>query len=146
MRAIDDLKALCESYNVELQEFPNGHYRLSNHGVSLDYWPMSKKRTVFKSGQRIEHIAPFDAVMLLKKDAKVSVDKKRVIKKAPPKNFKPVHTKGVCKHKDMRAIPWEGPEWLAESDKVRLEAKGFQDKAIELNAIADDMDDPEVVV
>lgn len=142
-RAIEDLRSLCASYNVQAQEFARGHFRLSNHGVSLDYWPASKTRTVFMSGKRLENISPFDAIMLLKKNAKVGIDKNRVIRKFPPKNIKPIITHGICKHFAECEIPWEGDPWMAESDKVRMEAYQLENKVIELRALADDMDDPD---
>lgn len=110
--SIQELRQLCDSYTVKLEEFGNGHCRLSNHGVSLDYWPNSKKRTVFKDGQRIEHVSPFDAVQLLKRDAQVSVRKPKKRPTAPPKNIKPARTNpaGLKHFYEGDDPPWEGEE------------------------------------
>lgn len=145
MNITDELRNLCQSYSMNLKEFPGGHFRVSNHGSSVDYWPTSKKMTARKDGVNTYHCSPFDVIQICLQGSKVSINRKRgpVGKKAPPKNIEPIRNEGVLKHFDTREIPWEGERWMAESDKLRWEAWLLENKVIELRAIADSMDDEE---
>lgn len=140
---IEELRQLCESYTVNLQEFPNGHFRLSNHGASLDYWPNSKKRTVFKGGKRTEHVSPFDAVQMLKSSAKMTVRKPKKRPKAPPKRIKPTTTNpaGLKHLGEGHWPPWEGEPYTHPADQLRLDAWNLENRAIALKAEADELDE-----
>lgn len=139
---VDELRNLCRSYSVKLEEFANGHFRLSNHGVSADYWPHSKRRTVFMNGVTTPHCAPFDVIQMIRRGAVTPQHKRGSAgKKAPPKKIGPVRTKGWAKHLDNSEIPWEGEEYVHPSDELRRKAWQLENEATNLRARADAMDE-----
>lgn len=135
---LDDLKRLAEAYAVKFDDKGNGHIQLSAHGALLNYWPLSKNRTVHFNGQTIKHCSNWDAVKLLLSNGEQSLKPKdkHISKERPQVNLKPVTTNpaGVKHLYDGERAPWDYPVFIgAESDNLRVEALRLRDMADQMD-------------
>ena len=135
---IQELKRMAESYGLEFANKGNGHIQLSNHGFLVNYWPNSRKRTVYTSeGEKHAFCSNYDAIKICLKEAKVGAKPvKRKIKENPAEHdFKPkASKKPKAKHLySGEKPPWEYPSMIqCWSDIWRSEAYELQQRAANL--------------
>ena len=135
MNKIQELENMAKAYGLEFSNKGNGHIQLSNHGYLVNYWPNSKKQTVFTvDGEKHYHCSNYDAVKICLKEAKVGAkpDKKRLKENVAQHDFKPK----IMKKPKPRHLysgdkpPWEYPTMIrCWSDIWRSEAYELQTKA-----------------
>lgn len=135
-------KALAESHNLKFKDHGNGHVQIEGHGVLVNYYPDSKKRTVYvKGGETLHHIGPYEAVKICLqgtsvKNVKVK-PKKKPSKQGPAFDPKPITTNpaGLKHFYTGERPPWEYPTMIVcEPDRLRLQAHELRDQAIYMEA------------
>ena len=147
---LQETKALAKAYSVEFKDCGNGHIQLSAHGNLVNYYPDSKKRTLYSPtlDRRENHVSPWDAVRLCLSEAKKGMrpmKKKDIPKGQAQFSLKPVKANpaGLVHLYNGDAPPWEGSgfEFCAESDKLRHRARQLENGVIKLRAKADELDE-----
>lgn len=149
MSDIDQVKRLCESYAIEFKDCGGGHIQLSNHGILVNYYPLSKKRTAYcqQTGERIPHCSPYNAIKLVLNGAEPKVGPTLKVKGEPQFSLKPTTTNPAgLKHLYQGDIPpWEDAseeEWEEHpADVLRLKAWRLEQEVISLRAQADEIDE-----
>ena len=138
MNIIQELENMAKSYGLEFANKGNGHIQLSNHGFLVNYWPLSKNRTVHTSdGITHKHCSNYDAVKICMKNAKVGAKpiKKKIKENVADHDFKPHQSK---KPKPRNLYSGEKPPWEYQSmiqcwsDIWRNEAYELQQRAANL--------------
>tara|TARA_Y100001951_G_scaffold105377_1_gene122740 strand:- start:3164 stop:3634 length:471 start_codon:yes stop_codon:yes gene_type:complete len=149
----DDTELLAKSYGLKFEDKGNGHVQIKGHGVLVNYYPDSKKKTVFcKDGRRATNCTPWDAVrMCLTKGQGVNAEQqmkpKKVSTNRPQFDIKPVQTNpaGLAHFYAGNVPPWD--ESLGEfayvtfSDSVRAAAYRLEMDALEMRIEADECDE-----
>jgi hypothetical protein len=134
-KTINELKNMANSYSVEFKELPNNHIQLSNHGILVNYWPLSKKRTChIKNGEVVHHCSNYDAIKLCLQSGVVGLKpKKKVIKEnVAHGSFKPITTNpaGIKHLYDGDKPMWDGTGMImCVTDMLRVEARKLLDQA-----------------
>ena len=148
--SVKDMEALCKAYAVDFKDCGNGHWQISGHGVLINYWPFSAKKTAHSptTGRKETNCQPFDAVKMCLHEAKPGMrpmKKKDIPKNRPAFSLKKIITNPAeLKHLySGEQPPWEGEgfEFLAESDRLRHKAWQFENGVIKLRAKADELDE-----
>jgi len=111
---IPDLKRLAEARNIKLTEYPKQHFRLELNGLVINYWPLSRNRTVHVYGFKPRrHLSPADVITLLIKPNRNDFKQLNRRKKRIPKNKRRQnvsgHTnpRGVTEFYSGSAPPWD---------------------------------------
>lgn len=150
---LEQLKTLCQQYSLTLKECSDNHVQVSGHGVLVNYWPTSKRRTAHRVGSDpVKDCQPFDVIKLaMAKGAEVSLRPKAakeiVKQKAPPDKSPPMrmNTAGVVNFYSGDIPPWEFKTMISsESDNIRVEAWHLENQVIAMRARADDMELPAI--
>lgn len=144
-KATQNTKLTAESHGLQFKDCGGGHVQISGHGVLVNYWPESKKRTAhIPGGKKLTNCTPWDAVQFCLTNGKGGLRPekkagKKVSKNGPDFDLRPVKSKSVVKHLyDGELAPWEyeGPMIMCEPDRLRVEAYQIRGQAIELEAQA----------
>ena len=146
---ITELKSLSAAHGIEFKDCGKGHIQLSAHGNLINYWPNSKKKTLYSPtlDLRENHVTPWDAIRLCMSKAKPGMRPKR--NRDIPKNKPNFELKGVKRNPSGLkhlysgdAAPWEGTgfEFGSASDELRHQAYQKTQEAILLQAQAKEMD------
>ena len=128
MKEFKDLKLLAAAYSIEFKDLGKGHIQLSNHGVLVNYWPLSKNRTCHIPGKEpVKHCSNWDAIQLCMKSGvkDLAPKKKTITKNRPAFSLNPVHTNpaGIKNLYSGEVPPWEFPTMImCYSDMLRIEA------------------------
>lgn len=141
MSDLQDLEAMCIAHGLEFHHKGNGHVQIKGHGTVVNYYPLSKKQTIFCEGKSIPHCTHYDAIKLCKKNGVVGLKpkKKHISENAPDMKYGVQHSESVIKHpyEGIKA-PWDYPSRiLCYPDLYRIEAR-------RLMQLADDMENPEM--
>ena len=144
-----DIEALASAHGLDVKNNSNGHIQISGRGVLVNYYPFSKKRTVWcKDGRRATDCTAWDAVrMCLTGDNKQLRPTKKPPKTRPEIDLQPAVTNpaGVQHFYSGEVPPWdESLEWLSAntySDSVRLSAYRLEMDALELRVEANELDE-----
>lgn len=146
-----ELESLCKAYSLTLKDCGNGHFQISGHGILVNYWPTSAKRTAHcpTTGRKETNCQPFDAIKMCLHDAKAGMrpmKKNAIPKNKPAFSLKTVTTNpaGLKHFYEGETPPWELEgdfEFNAESDVLRHQAYGLEQQAVSLRADADEMDE-----
>lgn len=125
---IKDTASLARAHGLEFKDCGGGHVQISGNGVLVNYYPLSKRRSVYvpKTGLRESNVGPWNAVRLCLTSG---AGKMRPTRK-PPKNQPEVNlTPAVTNPAGIRHFyagdtpPWDFPEMVtAASDQLRIEA------------------------
>lgn len=146
---ITELKSLAEAHGIEFKDCENGHIQLTAHGNLFNYWPNSKKKTLYSPtlDLRENHVTPWDAIRLCMSKAKPGMRPKQnrdIPKNKPSFELKAVNRNPAgLKHLYIGDIPpWEGAGFGFGSagDELRHQAYQKTQEAIILRAQADEMD------
>jgi hypothetical protein len=126
---VNNTKALAEQHGLKFKDCGGGHVQLSNHGVLVNYYPDSKKRTAhIAGGASVPHCSPWDAVKLCMESGKPGLKpKKRNISKNGPvrKDIRPKKTNpaGLKHFHNNDSLPWDGEGFTFHpADELRHEA------------------------
>lgn len=147
MDALANIKHLAESHALTFKDCGDGHVQISGHGVRIDYWPLSRKRTARRSdtGRTEQHCTAWDAVKLCLDAAKPGIRPKRKPSTNGP-NFDPAPVRtnpaGIKHLYRGERPPWEFEDFIsAHSDDLRESAYRLRCEAEELCGAADNEDD-----
>ena len=148
---IKETETLCKAYSLQFKDCGNGHVQISGHGLLVNYWPLSAKRTAHcpTTGRKESRCQPFDVVKMCLQDAKPGMRpmrKKDIPKNKPAFSLKPAHTNpaGLKHFYNGDIPPWdvEGDfEFNTESDRLRHRAWEHEQGVIKLRAKADELDE-----
>lgn len=132
MNDIATTKALAESHGLKFIDRGNGHVQIQGHGVMVNYWPSSKKRTAHRTGfAPVQNCTPWDAVkMAITNGATISLKPaiaKKVAKQPKgPQGFGAVYVSngaGVRHLYNGKRPPWEFASMvMSEPDRIRVDA------------------------
>lgn len=139
--AIQQTESLAKANALEFKDHGNGHVQISGHGVLVNYYPLSKRRTAYNvsTGETIKDCGPWDAVKLCLTSAKNGMKPKKPSKREPDVKLEPVTTNPAgLKHFYKGDVPpWEHPTFIsAHSDLMRMEAYQLREAADLNDAIA----------
>lgn len=123
-----EVESLCKAYSLSFKDCGNGHLQISGHGVLVNYWPDSAKRTIHcpQTGRRERNCEPFDAIKICLHDAKSGtrpMRKKDIPKNRPAFSLKTVKTNpaGLRDFYSGSRSPWELDgdfEFCSEADAL----------------------------
>jgi len=142
-----ETKQLAKAYSVEFKDCGSGHIQLKGHGVLVNYWPESKRKTLYSPTleRRETNCLPWDAVRLCLSGAKPGMKPSKPKKNRANFSLKPVHTNPAkLKHfYTGDTPPWEGEgfEFNSAGDRLRHEAWILEQNAIALRVQANEMDE-----
>lgn len=149
---IKETRDLAKAYSVTFKDCGNGHVQLTAHGNLINYWPNSKKKSVYSPtlDRRESHVLPWDAVKLCLSEAKKGMRVKKPTgktweqKKGPGFSLDNVtaNPSGLKHFYSGYIPPWEGDgfEFESVSDELRYRANRLRSEAICLVAQANEMD------
>ena len=135
MSELSKLETMAESYGLTFKELANGHVQLSNHGVLVNYWPLSKNRTCHIQGKHpVKHCSHYDAVKLCMQSGKVGLKPKKeaITKNGTGFSLNPVHSNlaGIKHLYEGEKPPWEYPtKIMCYPDMLRLQANELLEQA-----------------
>jgi len=134
LNEIDKTRLLAETHALKFKDCGGGHVQISGHGILVNYWPLSKKKTVLcKDGEKHTHCSPWDAVQLCLVKAKRGMKPKKPSTNGPVEELlKPARTNPAgLKHLYSGKIPpWEFPTFIrAYSDQLRIDAHRLREQA-----------------
>lgn len=143
-----DVKSLAEANALKFKDCGNGHVQISGHGVLVNYYPMSKRRSVYcpTTGLRLSDCSAWDAARLcLSETPHDAIKPKKVSKNRPQVDLKPVSTNpaGIKHFYSGEVPPWDeslGDFSMEKSDELRVEAYQLACKAEQLRYEADELD------
>ena len=148
MSAIADTQALAASHGLEFRDLGNGHVQIIGHGVLVNYWPLSKRRTAHRVGaQPVANCTPWDAVKLAittgeSVSLKPPIARKVARQPNGPQGVGDIYTSnpaGVRHFYRGSRPPWEFPALvMSEPDRIRVEAYLAHSAAIARAASLDD--------
>ena len=144
MNKVTETQKLAEANALQFKDCGNGHVQISNHGVLVNYWPESAKRTAHIAGGKSEkHCSPWDAVRmcLLAGKPGLAPKKKRVTKNRPQVDLKDTKTNpaGVRNLYDGKLPPWEYQDFIiCQSDQLRIDAYQLVCKAEQMEFLTED--------
>ena len=149
MSVFADIQSLANAHGLDVKDHGNGHVQISGRGVLVNYYPFSKKRTVWcKDGRRATDCNAWDAVrMCLTGDNESLRPAKKPPNNRPDVDLKPITTNPAeLKHFYAGEVPpWdESLEWLetnSYTDSVRMAAYRLELDAIELRVEANELDE-----
>lgn len=140
MSELQDLEDMCKAHAIEFKHKGNGHVQLRAHGVLVNYYPLSKKQTIFCEGKSIPYCTHYDAVKMCKKKGKAGLKpkNKHISKYAPQGSNAVQHSECIIKHMyEGEKPPWDYPtRIMCYPDLLRLRAKKLLEEA-------DNMENPE---
>jgi hypothetical protein len=148
---LEQIKTLCAQYALTFKEPSPGHVQVSGHGVLVNYWPTSKRRTAHRIGSDpVPFCEPFDVIKLaMAKGEAVSLRPKAAKhiekQKAPPPKSPPKRSgnAGVVNLYSGEIPPWEFKSFVSSaSDNLRMDAWALENQAMMLRAEAFDMEQP----
>lgn len=145
--AIKETKDLAKAYSVDFKDLGAGHIQLSAHGVLVNYYPLSKRRTVYSPtlGRKETDCSPWDAVRLCLSEAAPGMKPKKPTKNRVQGSLKTKRTNpaGLKHLYQGDEPPWNGEEFSfgSESDEMRHGAWEKEQEAIQLRAKADELDE-----
>lgn len=124
---ITDTKMLAEANALSFEDKGNGHVQISGHGALVNYYPLSKRRTVYiqSTGESIKDCSPWDAVRACLTKSKAGMKPKKPTKNRPQVDLRPKRTNPAGIRHTYRGSkpPWEYDHFImAASDRVRIEA------------------------
>lgn len=151
MDLIEKTKRLAESHSVQFKDCGEGHIQLRAHGNLVNYYPLSKRRTLYSPtlNRRETNCTPWDAVRVCLSEAKKNmkpIPERKLPRNTPQVNLKPVRTNpaGLKHFYDGDIPPWEesaeGFQPLAYSDALRLTAYRMEQNALMIRAKAEELD------
>ena len=126
MDKITEVQKLAEANALKFKDCGNGHVQISNHGVLVNYWPESAKRTVHVAGgESQKHCSPWDAVRLCLLSGKPGLKpkNKRITKNRPQVDLTDMKTNpaNIRNFYDGKLPPWEHQTFIAcEPDNIRI--------------------------
>ena len=137
MSDLKDLEMLAKSYAIDFADKGNGHIQLSGHGIMVNYYPLSKNRTVFYNGKTVKHCTNWDAVKICLNESKqgLGMKKKDIPKNRPSFSLETIKTNPAgIKHTYKGSIPpWEFEDFIyCEPDRLRVEALKLKDLALSM--------------
>jgi len=137
---LTEIELMCQSYAIQFTHKGNGHVQLRGHGCLVNYYPLSKKKTVFCNGKTTTNCLPYDAIRICKLNGKVGLKpKNKTIKKnAPYDGYGVQHSECLIKHPySGEKPPWDYPTLImCYPDLLRIRAKKLLEEA-------DNMENPE---
>lgn len=148
---VADTMRLAQSYGLDAKDCGNGHVQISGHGNLVNYYPASKKRSLWcpTLNRRETNCTPWDAVKLCMTEAKPGMKPKaaKEVKNVARVDLAPAKTNPAdLKHfYEGETPPWDESlgefQVNAESDALRIRASRLDDEATALRAEANDMDE-----
>lgn len=146
--SIDETRGLALSHGLEFRDLGNGHVQISGHGVLVNYWPLSKRKTAHRVGaEPVANCTPWDAVKLAITSGESVSLKPPIARKAErqrngPQGAGEVYASnpaGVRHFYRGARPPWEFPFMvMSEPDRIRVEAYLLFNAAIARAAAIDD--------
>ena len=136
---IANTKALAESHGLKFKDCSNGHVQIEGHGIQVNYWPNSKKRTAcVKNGESVLHCSPWDAVRLAMVSGKPGLKpkNKNISKNGPDFKVKSARTNpaGIKHFYAGNILPWEFPTFImCQSDRLRIAAYKTRSRADQMD-------------
>jgi len=129
---LNELRLLTESYGLKFDDKGNGHVQLSNHGCMVNYYPLSKRRTVFCNGKTTKNCSHYDAIKICQQNGQtaIKVKKKNIKDNVAHGSILPQHTNpsGIKHLYNGEKPPWEFPtRILCCTDLLRIEARKLLD-------------------
>ena len=116
-----------------------GHHQISGHGCRVDYYPLSKRRTVFCNGKTTKDCSPYDAIKICQQNGVSGIKPKKrdISKNVVAGSVAPVKSPTLVKHLYCgERPPWEFPTMVqCVPDMLRIEAHQLTDKARKLVAM-----------
>lgn len=146
-----DIQRLAESHGLTFKDCGNGHVQISGHGNLVNYYPFSKRRSLWSPtlNRRETNCTPWDAVRLCMNQAKQGMKPKA----KPPRNrpevdLTPVHTNpaGLRHFYKGDVPPWDeslGDFQLLGTDPIRAAAYELEQDAADLRLEAKLIDEAE---
>jgi len=141
-KIIEEIQQMASSYAIEFTDKGNGHIQLSGHGAIVNYYPLSKNKTVYINGkQTIKHCSAYDAIKLCMKNGVVGLKprKKDISENVADHDFK-TRTVNRCGAKHFYSgdkPPWEYPTMIrCWPDILRSEALKLTDEAVKMETPA----------
>lgn len=152
MNPLEETKRLAETHSIEFVDCGNGHVQLKGHGNLVNYYPLSKRKTLYSPtlDRRESNCSPWDAVRLCMSAAKKGmkpIKERDLPRNRPQVNLHPIKANpaGIKHFYEGDAPPWD--ESLGDfrletfSDGVRISAYGLEQDALALRAEADRLDE-----
>lgn len=143
-----ETEQLAEAYSVKFKDCGNGHIQLSAHGNLMNYYPLSKRRSIYSPtlNRQETDCSPWDAVRLCLSEAKLGMKPKKPKKNRADFDLTPLATNpaGLKHFYKGKIMPWDDSlgnfEMGSESDVIRIEAYQLEENAVILRVKADEMD------
>lgn len=137
MNKLKELRNMAESYAIEYSDKGNGHIQLSNHGILVNYWPLSKNRTChIANGKTVKHCSNYDAIKLCMVSgvSGLKPKKQKIAKNVAKHSFKELKSNSVVKNLyDGEKPPWEFPtKIMCYTDILRIEASNLMDTVAQM--------------
>ena len=140
MENLTELENMCRSYALKYEDKGNGHIQISGHGCMVNYYPLSKRRTVYCNGVTTKDCSFFDAIKICQQNGatNIKVKNKNISKSVARGSFKTQKTESVVKHLySGDTPPWEYPtRIMCWSDIYRIEAQKLLDMAMVVDSPA----------
>ena len=149
MDDIEKTKNMAKQYGLKFKDHGGGHIQLENHGVQVNYYPNSKKRTAYvKGGDSVPHCSPFDAIRLCMQSGKPGLKpkKKKITRNPPPETtLQSVKTNpmGLKHFYSGDTPPWETEppfRFNHPSDELRAVAYVYEQKAERIRVTATEIE------
>lgn len=146
----EEIRQLAESHGLTYSRLSDYHCRVAGAGAVVDSWPTGKKRAAKKGEEVRRGMLPWDVVKWCLRDSPTRPAKLGRKERGKPKGYedngKVITNPAGIKHfwDGSGEPPWDDAapfEWVRDSDGLRVQARRLEDKAQQLRAAADELDD-----